>query len=215
MKNIRLIIIDMDGTLYDMSDLIADGFNTAVNYMVEFYEFEKEDAVRTLNDNHIYPFVAPDAKSTTQFFFSRFIDVNHWDAYRCKHFAYHLIDKSKAVGEDTLKKLSAIAPLVLLTNNTRINVSHVLKQIDVSEDTFDQIMCNEKENKSPTKTILMEKLMRQYDVLPEETLSIGDRFDVDAKPMLELKGKALILKKPKAIERFLEEFDTPRDNEDY
>ena len=29
MKNIRLIIIDMDGTLYDMADLIADGFDTA------------------------------------------------------------------------------------------------------------------------------------------------------------------------------------------
>ena len=215
MKNIRFIIIDMDGTLYDMADLIADGFDTAVAYMMEFYEFEKEDAVKTLNDNHIYPYVAADARSTTQFFLSRFIDTHHWDSYRSEHFGYPLIVKEKAMTEEMLKKLADIAPLVLLTNNTRINVSHVLNQIGVSEDVFTEIMCNENENKSPTKAVLMEKLMKEYDVKPEETLSIGDRFDVDAKPMILLGGKALILKKPQYLNKFLQEIEDPRDCEEY
>ena len=49
MENIRLIMIDMDGTLYDVSDLIEDGFNTSVNYLIEFYEFDKEDAEELLD----------------------------------------------------------------------------------------------------------------------------------------------------------------------
>ena len=198
-----------------MKDLIADGFDTAVAYLVEYYEFEKEEAIKILNDNHIYPYVAADARSTTQFFMSRFIDVYHWDSYRSEHFGYRLIVKEKAMNRKMLERLSKIAPVVLLTNNTRINVSHVLNQIDIPESVFAEIMCNEEENKSPSKITLMEKLIRKYGVKAQETLSIGDRFDVDAKPMMQLGGKALILKKPQAIERFLDEIDDPKDCEDY
>ena len=215
MKKVSLIIIDMDGTLYDMSDLIEDGFNTSVKYLMEFYEFDKEEAEKILNDNHIYPYVAPDARSTTQFFLSRFVDVFHWDNYRSEHFGYRLIIKDKAMSEEILKKLSQIAPLVLLTNNTRVNVSHVLNQIGVSEEIFNQIVCNEKENKSPSKAILMDRIMKEYGVSPEETLSIGDRYDVDAKPMLELGGRAVVLRKPRMIEKFLDDIDDPKSCEEY
>ncbi len=199
----------MDGTLYDMHDLIEDGFRTAVRYMMKYYEFERDEAEKILNDNHIYPYVAPDARSTTQFFMSRFVDVFHWDSYRSRHFGYKLIVKEKAVRPEMLQRLSEVAPLVLLTNNTSVNVGHVLKQIGIPEETFAEILCNEKENKSPSKKPLMEGLLKKYEVLPEEALSIGDRYDVDALPMLELGGKALIIREPKAIERFLDEIEDP------
>ena len=203
-------MIDMDGTLYDVSDLIEDGFNTSVNYLIEFYEFDKEDAEEALIQNHIYPYVSEDARSTTGFFISRGIDMTHWDAYRSEHFGYRLIDNSKAMSEESLKKLADIAPLVLLTNNTRINVKHVLDKINVSEDIFMEIFCNENEKKTPSKKTMMEELLQRYNVKPEEALSIGDRFDVDAKPMIELGGRALILLKPQAIDRFLDEIDNPQ-----
>ena len=61
----------------------------------------------------------------------------------------------------------------------------------------------------------MDRIMKEYGVSPEETLSIGDRYDVDAKPMLELGGRAVVLRKPRMIEKFLDDIDDPKSCEEY
>lgn len=202
-KQYKLIFIDMDGTLYDMEDMVIDGYNSALDYLVNYQGFSSEKAGLLLKENHIYPYVSEDACSATAFFMSRGYDVKEWDQKRSENFSCQPIDINKAMKLQSLKKLSAGAPLVLLTNNTLKNVRRVLKHLGIPEDVFTEIFCNEKDNKTPSKKPLMEQLMTKYKAKPEETLSIGDRYNVDGRPLVELGGDALIIRKPHYIEEFL------------
>lgn len=202
-KAYKLIFIDMDGTLYDMEDMVIDGYNSALDYLVDYQGFSSEEAELLLKENHIYPYVSEDACSATAFFMSRGYDVKEWDQKRSENFNCQPIDINKAMKLQSLRRLSESAALVLLTNNTLKNVKRILHHLHIPEDVFTEIFCNEKENKTPSKKPLMEQLMTKYQARPEETLSIGDRYNVDGRPLVELGGDALIIRRPQFIEEYL------------
>ena len=207
-KQYKLIFVDMDGTLYDMEDMVMDGYNSSLDFLVRYQGFPADEAKKLLHENHIYPYISEDACSATAFFMSRGYDVQKWDQDRTENFNYRSIDVNKAMKTENLRRLSKIAPLVLLTNNTLKNVRRVLEHLNIPEDVFVEIFCNEKDNKTPSKKPLMEQLMKKYNVKPEETLSIGDRYNVDGKPLNELGGDALIIAKPRYIEEYLNDEKT-------
>ena len=207
-KAYKLILIDMDGTLYDMEDMVIEGYNSSLDYLVKYQGFSIAEAKALLEENHIYPYVCEDACSATAFFMSRGYDVQEWDRKRSENFNCQPIVRKKAMKLENLRKLSEMAPLVLLTNNTMKNVRRVLRHLNIPEDVFAEIFCNEKNNKTPSKKPLMKQLMEKYHAKPEETLSIGDRYNVDGKPLVELGGDALIIRKPQFIEEYLSDEET-------
>lgn len=208
MSNISLIILDVDGTLYDMADLSEDGFNITVDYLVDYQGYKKEDAIKELNDNHIYPYVAEDAKSTTGFFMSKGFDIDEWDKYRSGRFNFNLIKKENAIKKTHIEKMKEYAKIVLVTNNTMFNVKAVLNSIGLTQDMFNEIICNQGKDKKADKTYMMKKVQEKYHVNPKNILSIGDRFDVDGKPAVSLGYQTIIIKNPKSFTKLIEDFNS-------
>lgn len=204
----------MDGTLYDMKDLALSSFNLSVSYLVERKNYPKEEAVKLLDENNIYPYYSESAKSTTQLFVSLGFDVVDWNDFRSQRFPYQQIIKDNATNNNVLSKYSELTNIVLLTNNTKTNVDHVLNHIGIKHDAFSGIYLNSKKN-SLSKKDLMSEIIREYNVEASHVLSIGDRYNVDGVPILELGGKAIIIKNPKGLEKVLVDYPNFVDNDYY
>lgn len=210
-----LIIFDMDGTLYDISDVVKEGFYLGVNFLVETKGYVIDDAIKLLNNNDIYPYVVEKAKSTTQLFASLGYDISEWNDYRSIRFPYQEIKKENSVSNKLLLEFRKHAKIVLLTNNTQKNVDNVLKHIGIKQETFNRIYLNNKKQKDLNKKLLMQDIINDYNVDARRVLSIGDRLDVDALPMLELGGKAIIIKNPKSLEKVINDFPNFKNNKQY
>lgn len=205
----------MDGTLYDISDVVKGGFYLGVNFLVETKGYVIDDAIKLLNNNDIYPYVVEKAKSTTQLFASLGYDISEWNDYRSIRFPYQEIKKENSVSNKLLLEFRKHAKIVLLTNNTQKNVDNVLKHINVNHNTFDSIYLNSDCKKDLSKKGLMNKIVKDNNVDISKALSIGDRLDVDALPMLELGGKAIIIKNPKSLEKVINDFPNFSINDEY
>lgn len=215
MSAFDLIIFDMDGTLYDIRDLSEAGFYLGVDFLVEKHNYDKEEAIKLLNNNSIFSYFSKKAKSTTQLFASMGFDIEEWNDFRSIRFPYKLINKNNAINEEVLSSFSQICKIVLLTNNTNENVDNVLNHIGISKNTFYKIYLNCSNKKELSKRNLMLEAINDNNVEPSKVLSIGDRYNVDGLPLLELGGKAIIIDNPKGLKEILKDYPNFKDNDDY
>ena len=215
MEKYDLIIFDLDGTLYDLKDLVEFGFELSIGYLLDIQKYKKEDAIKLLYDNNIYPFISEKAKSTTQLFASLGFDINKWNEYRSSRFAYQLIKKENATNNEVLTKLKSHSKIVLLTNNTKENVDNILRQIDINPNIFDSIHLNNKNVVDLSKQKLMEDIIKEYSVSKNKVLSIGDRYNVDALPLLNIGGESLIISNPHALELILKDYPNFKNCDEY
>ena len=91
----------------------------------------------------------------------------------------------------------------------------VLNRIDVAKNCFDDIVVNESDTKVNDKKVLMEKTIEKYGVKAEDVLSIGDRYDVDGRPIIELGGQTVIIKSPLSIKKVIEDFNNFKTCDEY
>ena len=215
MKEIKLIIFDMDGTVYDMVDMVENLYEISLAYLMDHFHYSYEDAKAFLEQQHIYPYPFAGSGSSTQLFVQMGADLHHWNEYRSALFDFDRIKKENAITEEELLFFKKIAPIVLLTNNTTKNAGYVMHQIGIDMAIFDKVQCNDDLRKTVSKTSAMKQLIEEYGVQPEEALSIGDRYQIDALPMLELGGKAIIVKNPSAFRKIIGDYPDLKNCEEY
>ncbi len=212
----KLIVFDMDGTLYYIGDLVLTNYNIATSYLVEKYNYTKEEAKKLFDENDIYPYVTGKDKSTTQLFKTMGLNIDWWDEMRNERFDPTEISLENAIDQDTIEQFMKHCPCVLLTNNTMTNVKLTLDRLNISPDAFDKIYCADDQGRNPTKMNTMDKIIKEYGVKPEETISIGDRYNIDGLPMLKLGGRAIIVKRPvESFPEILKDFDNFKTSEKY
>lgn len=198
----RLIIIfDLDGTLYDISDVIQMSYDMQVEFLSKKKAISHKEATEYLTDNHIYPIVKKDSRSATELFLRIGIDKSEWAEYRDANFNVQIIDKSQAVNEKVIGAFSKIGSIVLLSSNAYDVIRKVLDHIDVSSDIFDEIICSDRfPYQEPfTKKRAIEYLSIKYHVPFTNIISIGDRYETDIKPAILLGCKGLLVKSPQSL----------------
>ena len=215
MKEIKLIIFDMDGTVYDMVDMVENLYEISLAYLMDHFHYSYEDAKAFLEQQHIYPYPFAGSGSSTQLFVQMGADLHHWNKCRSALFDFDRIKKENAIREEDLLFFKKIAPIVLLTNNTSMNTKYVLDQIGIDISIFDKVQCNDDPRSTVSKISSMKQLIEDYGIEPEEALSIGDRYQIDARPMLELGGKAIIVKNPAAFRKIIQEYPDLNTCEEY
>ena len=92
---------------------------------------------------------------------------------------------------------------------------NVLDQIGLDVSLFDKVQCNDSPRSTVSKTSAMKALIDEFHVQPGEALSVGDRYSIDAEPMLKLGGKAIIVKKPSSFRRIIDEYPDLKSCEEY
>ena len=215
----KLIIFDLDGTLYDLMDVHGANYLLQVQFVQQQMNLSEADATQLLNNNGVYPIITNQSKSATELFARLELDMDAWKIYRESHFDASAIDKSKSITEDVIRGFAEICPLVLLSSNALQNIVKTLDYLGISSKLFDTIYCSDNTPKNApfNKKQAMQIIAERYHVDFRNTLSIGDRYQTDVVPMLELGGHGIVITKPSALQRLLldMENDMISSNEEY
>lgn len=204
----NIIIFDMDGTLYDLDDVVSSNYEMQIDFLSEKKGFSQEEAISFLEEHHIYPKVRKDSKSATELFLEIGLDKREWSAYKDLMFDVSKIQKDKATDEMTVKSFSQFGIIVLLSSNAYTVIERVLNHLDISPKIFNHIICSDKfpYDVPFKKQIAMEYLSKEYNVDYSNIYSIGDRYTTDILPLLGLGGKGILLKKPSSMPSVLFDF---------
>lgn len=208
-EHIKLIIFDLDGTFYDLNDVIGMTFEMQVSFFSRKMQMRRDDVINYFKDNDIFPYITKKSQSATELFLSLGLDKNEWSEYRNAHFDTSVIKKINTIDNNLLEEFSSNAKLVLLSSNSYDSILKILNQVGINKDLFSEIICSDK---FPCAHPFNKKLAMQYiadrkKLSFADILSIGDRFNTDIKPMLELGGKGILLHSPRYLRKVLEDME--------
>ena len=208
MPPIELIILDLDGTLYDLNDVLPSVYETQVSFLCKKTGKSREDVIAFLSKNHIYKEKTKDSKSATELFLSNGLSLSEWTLYRETHFDVTKIDKQKAANEKTIKNFSQFGAIVLLSSNAYSIIERILSHLSISPFIFKEIVCSDRfmADKPFTKKEAMKLLSAKYHTDFTNMISIGDRFETDILPLLELGGHGVLLKSSSSISFLSDDF---------
>lgn len=203
--DIDSIIFDIDGTLYDIDDVIKDVYNSQVSYYQQKTGLGKEEINKLFLENAILSYRSDKAKSATEFFGNKGFDLVEWGSYKNKHFSVASIEIEKAIKSEDINLIAERHILFAVTSNTLVNAKKVLDKIHIDESLFTEIITGDsiRDLKPFSKKKVFDYLIKKYSLENERVLSVGDRYDTDIKPILEMGGKGLILYKPAGLRMFL------------
>lgn len=209
-ENVQLIILDLDGTLYDINDVIRSVYQTQVMFLCSKLNKSNNDVVSFLSQNKIFPYVSKDSKSATELFASLGIDKNEWTDYRNDHFKVDYIQKEKAVKKDVIHRLTSTRRTVLLSSNTIATIEKILTHLSVPKDLFSEIVCSDRfpVDQPFNKKDAINYLSSKHIISCSSMLSIGDRYQTDIAPMLELGGKGILLKAPTFLDKVITDIES-------
>ena len=203
----KLIIFDLDGTLYDLKDVHEANYVLQVQFLQHQLGMSDSEAVSMLEKNGVYPVISDHSKSATELFARLGLDMNEWIHYREANFDVTKIDKSKAVSNSAIEKFAELCPLVLLSSNTYENILKVLDYVEIDSKLFkaiyssDNTFLNEPFNKKRAMQIISHDFKIDYCNI----LSIGDRYQTDVAPIEELGGNGIVINHPTQLPLVLDE----------
>lgn len=203
----KLIIFDMDGTLYDLNDVVAQNYMMQVDFMMQETGMTRADVINLFEKNSVYPIMRPDSKSCTELMLRMGLDKEKWSIYREQNFDIESIDATKAVSGKLLRDFHELSALVLLSSNSRKNIQRVLWKLGIDESLFIEIVCSDNFSNDTifNKKDAMRYLADKYCINYAEILSIGDRYQTDVVPLLDLGGHGIVLLEPLSLECVIED----------
>ena len=206
MNEIKLIIFDLDGTLYNLDDVVSMNYEMQLNFYSSHTGQSKEQTIKIFEENNIYPVMTEKSKSATEFFVRSGILAKEWNDYREENFDVSVIDKHTVADGITIDGFSEIAPLVLLSSNSLSNIEKILDWIGIASSKFTDIICSDHKYSEGafSKIEEMKLLSERFDVDPCHMFSIGDRYRTDIEPLVKLGGMGQTVKGPQDLHSVLE-----------
>ncbi len=201
----RLIVFDMDGTLYGLDAVMPLVYETQIAFLRLKTNVSRDEAVSFFNDNCVFPFVSEKSRSATRLFQESGFDLQEWNEFREARFPFDAIAPNAAVSMATMEGFRLSGTCVLVTSNSQKNADRILDKIGIRPTVFNRIVSNDPSpNKRPfKKSDAFRRLLDDYSVQPHRAFSIGDRFPTDIEPMLSLGGNGVLVSAPESLQRVL------------
>ncbi len=177
---LKLLIFDLDGTLADTGQDIADALNYALNpYGVQNYSVEEVKSmvgsgIASLLESLVPtspPFGAGDSVNAGELVTNRFL----------KYYSEHLMDNTTAYPyvKDTLSSLGDYK-MAVLTNKREKYSRQILDELELLE-YFDLVWGSDSVREKKPSPVPILDMMKKFGTNKEETMIIGDsNFDVEA-----------------------------------
>lgn len=201
----KLIIFDVDGTFYDLNDVVSDNYNMQVNFFAQEKGMLPNTVSELFQANHIFPYKSEHARSATEFFLHSGVEPEKWRQYRDTHSFTKHICRETAVSNDLLQQYAKLAKLVLLSSNTMGNIVQILNWLKIDINLFKDVFCSaiELEGQPFSKMNVIPYILSRYQLDPEQVLAIGDRYQTDIKPLIELGGNGVLIHQPEELQQVL------------
>ena len=204
----KVIIFDLDGTLYDLNDVIASVYKIQVDFLSDYFRKTKSEIQDFFSGNQIYPYKSSNSASATELFEKIGINPQVWKSYREAHFDLSAISLKYAVSESLLVRFSKYADLVLLSSNTYQTILKILKKLKINPALFCSIISSDHRSSigSFNKTNELKTIVNRHCLSGKDILSIGDRFKTDIQPALAVGGDGVLVNGPSAVETVYTDF---------
>lgn len=197
-KNQRIIIFDMDGTLYQL-DGEKNGYSgstleSKVNQNIIKYILKKENTSidQTMA---IFKLAISDKIGASQFFSDRY-QISRGEYFNTVwNINPKNIINNYQITINTISNIPSKYKLILLSSSPKIWIDKVINYLGI-KDKFKIIYSGEDFN---FKTEIFQKLTKIYS--PKNITSIGDQENTDIQPAANLGFKTLLIKKPQDISK--------------
>ncbi len=199
----KLVVFDLDGTLYNLDDVIPMVYEMQIEYITKHLPMTRLQAIELFERNNIYPYKSIRSKSATELFLKLGINREDWGAFRSKNFDETYINPKTAVSKEILDAFAKAYPIVLISSNTFENIQKILRRINIPTSLFKRILCSDDSQGIFNKKELFIKAIKMQQAKYEETVSIGDRFHTDVEPLVQLGGKGIVVQGPAVLSRLL------------
>lgn len=205
MNAYKIIIFDLDGTLYDLNDVVSMNYDIQFKFLKQNTSLNNDEISNLFQSNNIYKEKRISSKSCTELFIRMGFDKNKWNKFREANFNVNHININNCVKEESIIDLKKQYSVILLSSNSINNINRILKHININSQLFNEIICSDcnalKNNFN--KKDAMEYIEHKYKCETCNMLSIGDRYETDIKPCISIGGDGILIKKPTNIVKII------------
>jgi HAD superfamily hydrolase (TIGR01549 family) len=200
------IIFDMDGTLYPRAIYMTAYFDFTFNALQNLFGLSPADARQKLQTHGINRNPVKAQGSVSRLITSMGLSIKEWNEYRDQRFDLSSLVNQNRNLSGTISEISKFVKLALVTNNTQLMTSNILRKLSIKESIFSVIVTSD--NGFPLKpdTDSFSHIKRLLNVSINEIISIGDRYEVDVEPVLQLGGNGVVISTPEEITDFCEKY---------
>ncbi len=196
----QLVVFDLDGTLYpreSYAELVLDVIGRGLVELGGLTPQVARDRVAQLRQMMATDW---DGTSTTAFVLAQGVDAAQWQQYRSKH-----LDIASGLSHDDrvvagITDLRRYFHVALLTNNTRALANRILRKIGFADNAFSVVVAAEDVGAHPKPSpAAFQTVLDKLHVPAVSTWSVGDRYDIDIAPLVQLGGAGITLSGPDEI----------------
>jgi putative hydrolase of the HAD superfamily len=200
---IRVILFDLDGTLYKSPEIRKKFAEAAYHALAKLKDISVEDAKsmiegtrEKLKEKHGFP--VPYTLTLIRFG----MPVELWHKENIDFFDPRDYLSQNGELKDMLSGLRKRCRLAILTNNNETQAQRILEALKV-RDLFDRVFTYNSFKTMKPNPDFFKKAAKEMGVNPDECLVVGDRYSVDLIPAQDLGMKIYEVKGPDDIKKLI------------
>lgn len=181
-ENIKVVIFDFDDTLYRGGTWTRWG-----DYVINFYNIAVKDPEKCQAFRERYGLDGwSNGATIAKAMIDEFGSARKFSKYGSKFIFQHIVENMIHVSDEEISKISKEYKLYIVSNNTKKYIKHYLGEFEISRKHFKGIYENKFLPKDPTKSHIYHEIMKKTKTKPQEILVVGDNYDNDVLPALNL-----------------------------
>ena len=184
MKKTKVVIFDFDNTLYN-NVVYENWFNYCKIALKKLIKVIPKNVLTRLDNEENFG-----DTQVIETISKHGLHAKDWINYRRSHLRTFDVTNATCVNDKVLKEFANKYSLYIVTHNQRFDVERVAKAIGVDLSLFKDILTNTFEDGLFSKKYLYNKIIEIEQVKPEQVFVIGDDFEHDIAPALEIGAKA-------------------------
>ena len=188
MNRTKVVVFDFDKTLYN-NVVYENWFNYCKRALCELVQEVPADVLYILEKQENIG----DRKMIETLVKSG-MSAKDWIDYRRNHLRTFDVSDAEAIDKNVLQDFASKYTLYIASHNQRFDIDRVAKALGIDFTLFKDVLTNSFDDGLFSKKYMYNKIIEKEKIKPEELFVIGDDFEHDIQPALEIgaRGKLVL-----------------------
>lgn len=187
---LKVIIFDFDGTLYN--GWVWDGWQDYINKFLNSY-FKTEKEKSEFLKKYVQGYEYLDERAICEGLIKQNGTAKPMLDYLENEFYPYNSPDLQYISVDFLKNLNKKYHLYIVSNTPDKSVKIHLKNNNIDENLFREVIYNKCDSLNSTKATKFEEIKIKENATPDEILVVGDTYSIDIEPAKRLKMNTLFI----------------------